>query len=149
MHPKGVGPAVPLLPFLPISSTSLSGVSGAGRGRGGRLRRAWGVLVRSPLWPNRGAWPCTRESGPQDGADPSLRTFVRPAPSGCSAAPGGSPVVLEQVPDGTGTSPGVQVWALRPLWKPWSPAESAARLVLAPGLTDVRKERFPLAAAGC
>lgn len=56
-------------------------------------------------------------------------------------------MVSEQVPDGTGTSPGVQVWARHPPWKPGSPAESAARLALAPSLTDVREERFPFAIA--
>lgn len=83
------------MPLLPPPPTSLLGACGAEWGWGGRLRRAWGVWTPSPpLWPRRGCWRCTEVSLARDGADPSLRTFVRPAPSVSWAAQGGSFVGL-------------------------------------------------------
>lgn len=95
--------------LLPFPFGSLWGWEGAG----GRLRRAWGVRVCSPLRPCCGPSRCTRESRAGNGVDRRTRTFVRPPPSGSSAAPEQPPWVFEQVPDGTGMSPGVPVCAHR------------------------------------
>lgn len=112
--PRALGKECLFCPSSPISSTSLSGAYGAGRRREGVSVGLAECESARPFGPVAGPWRCTRESGDHNGADLSLRTFVRPAPSGSRRPREHPPWVFEQVPDGTGLSPGVQVWARRP-----------------------------------
>lgn len=130
-----------LLPFLLLPSTFLSGACRGGWGRGGRLRRAWGVRATLyPFGPFTGAGAAPGYSRLGDAADPSMRTSVRPAPSGSWAARGRSPWVCEQVLHDRGNvtrRPGVGPPAALESWRP---TEGAARLALAPDLTDVTEK---------
>ena len=130
-----------LLPFLLLPSTFLSGACRGGWGRGGRPRRAEGA--RATLYPFgrfTGAGAAPGYSQPGDAADPSMRTSVRPAPSGSCAARGRSPWVCEQVLHDRGNvtrRPGAGPPAALESWRA---AKGAARLALAPALTDVTEK---------
>lgn len=118
---------------------SLQGWVGAGRASPPGLGSPSHPL---PLWPFAGAGAAPGYSRPGDAADPSMLTSVRPAPSGSWAARGGSPWVCEQGLHYRGNvtrRPGVGPPAALESWRP---AEGAARLALAPDLTDV-KEKLP------
>lgn len=124
-----------LPPPLHFPFGSLQGWVGAGRASPSGLGSP---SLSSPSALSRG-WRCPRESLARDGADPSLRTFVRPALSGSWAAPEGMRAGAPRRGDVV-RRPGV---GPPPALEPWSPAEVAARLALVPGLTDVREGKGP------
>lgn len=130
---------MPCLPFLPFF-TSLSGAREAGWGRGGRLRRNGESESARPFGPVTRAGAAPGNPRPSVEPTPTCEFSpgeLRPGPGRPGKIPRGSARATRRRGDVARRSGAAPLPAL----ELWSPAEDAARLASARGLTDVGEEK--------